>query len=366
MPPKRRRTIIKPSTALDSLRAKIRSFADTADEEQLREVARLVDRLSISNSEPFRLFDLPYELLEYTAERYFTLEEAASFLSVNRVFSELFGNSTWKRLDFDDTMVDECEGSLDVLKKNLRRVRVLDLWSVKPGFSVSNYFPFATEIAFEVEDGREIMFTLHLEKMKCLRRVTLTITKMSHRVMDAAAKWVDDSHRSGHVQQIVIRVENSVIYRKAIHSMALLMDKIKSKRRIRLDCGSPELFPTSVIQFMPVTLTKLIIPQIIPRGCCGKVNKQVFGAGLESVFVHLHTLRIQVCCNKSSLYDFQSFVPERFPVLSYLAMYVPKQSCHGDAEIPLETIFYNKQWPSVTDLELVGNETKMPEALTLS
>ncbi|KAI8867431.1 hypothetical protein GQ42DRAFT_164786, partial [Ramicandelaber brevisporus] len=112
---------------------------------------------------------------------------------------------------------------------------------------------------------------------------------------------------------------------------------------------------------MPATLTRLNIAQAGLKDCHGEINKQVFDTNSESVFVHLHMLSVQVCCNKSSLYTFQSFVPERFPVLRSLYMNVPKQGCNGDADIPLATIFSNKQWPTVTDLQLAGYGTRAPD-----
>ncbi|KAI8866597.1 hypothetical protein GQ42DRAFT_165398 [Ramicandelaber brevisporus] len=133
MPPKRRRTttalstLSTLSTVLDSLRTKIRSFVDTADDEQLREVAQLIDRLSISNSGPFRLLDLPYELLEYTAERYFTRKEATPILPVNRVFNELFVNRVWKSIEFENMMADGSKVPKKALIKNIQRIRVVDL-----------------------------------------------------------------------------------------------------------------------------------------------------------------------------------------------------------------------------------------------
>ncbi|KAI8873475.1 hypothetical protein GQ42DRAFT_160498 [Ramicandelaber brevisporus] len=363
MPPKRRRTITKPYTALDSLRAKIHSFADTADEEQLREVARLVERLSISNRGPFRLLELPHKLLEYTAQRYFTRHEAAPILPVNRVFNDLFANSVWRFVKFDNMRVNDCSVSPSMLMKNFRRIRTVDLVSFRPDSFVSGYFPFATVIAFDIRDGMEIMFTLHLEQMKCLRCVILIVNEASNSVIDAAAIWIDDSRRSGHVRLIVIRARYCPgRYYGMYSSLASLIDRIKSKKRIRLDCGSLQLLPASVVQCMPASLTRLILSQGIPRGCCGEINKQVFGIDPDSVFVHLRTLSVQVCCNKSGLYDFQSFVPERFPVLSYLAVIIPAQSCAGDADIRLATMFSNKQWPSITGLELIGDYTVVPKA----
>ncbi|KAI8869406.1 hypothetical protein GQ42DRAFT_156240 [Ramicandelaber brevisporus] len=366
MLPKRRRTataLSTLSTALDSLRAKIHSFVDTADEEQLRKVAQLIDRFNSSNNGPFRLLDLPYELLEYTAERYFTRKEAAPILPVNKVFNELFANRVWKRVRFDNMKVNGCYVPMDVLVKNAQRVRTVELVGfIEPDFSVSGYFRCATSIAFELKDDMEKMFTLHLEQMKCLCQVSLTINDKSYNVIDASAKWIDDSHRSGHVQQIMISAVYSPANRQVVPILASLMDKINFKKRIRLDCGSLQPFPTSIVQFMPVTLTSLSVAEAIPTNCRGEINKQVFGTNSDSVFVHLQTLHVQVCCNNPSLYDFQSFVPERFPVLSHLTVCVLEKCCNGDADSPLATIFFNKQWPSITDLRLIGNETKMPEA----
>ncbi|KAI8873801.1 hypothetical protein GQ42DRAFT_160270 [Ramicandelaber brevisporus] len=361
MPPQQRRTITAISTALDSLRDKIRSFADTADEEQLRGVAQLIDRLSISNNGPFRLLDLPYELLEYTAVRYFTREEAVPILPVNQVFNELFANRVWKSIEFNNMKVDDCEVSPVILMKNFRRIRAVELESIKADFFVSGYFQYATSIVFDLKDEMEMMFMLHLEQMKCLRRVTLTVNDKSDSVIDAAAKWIDNNHRSGHVQQIVIKVAYSQDNRKAVHLMASLMDKIKFKKRIRLDCGSLQIFPASVIPWMPTTLTSLSVARSTPTNCHGEINKQVFGTVPESIFVHLRTLSVRVCCSNSSLYDFQSFVPERFPVLRFLIMSMSKPRCTEDADIPLTTMFSNKQWPSITYLGFVGNGTKVPE-----
>ncbi|KAI8869061.1 hypothetical protein GQ42DRAFT_163690 [Ramicandelaber brevisporus] len=356
MPPKRRRTVAAISTALDSLRAKIHSFADTADEEQLREVAQLIERLSISNNGPFRLLDLPYELLEYTAERYFTRGEAAPILSVNQVFNELFANRVWKRVKFNNMKVDGCKVPPVILMKNVRRIRSVNLMFIKPDLFVSGYFHYATSIAFDLKEGTE-MFILHLEQMKCLRQVALILNDKSNSAVYAAAKWINDSRRSGHVQQIVICAASSSDSQQAIHVLTFLMGMIKSKKRIRLECGSLQLFPASVIQFMPATLTSLSVAEAIPTNCHGGINKQVFGTDPESVFLHLQMLHVQVCCNDSSLYSFQSFVPERFPVLKSLTMSIPEQSCNGDANTPLVTIFSSKQWPSIADLALFGNDT---------
>ncbi|KAI8867496.1 hypothetical protein GQ42DRAFT_171701 [Ramicandelaber brevisporus] len=173
----------------------------------------------------------------------------------------------------------------------------------------------------------EMMFTLHLEQMKYLRRVTLRITKMSNDVISTAAEWINDCRRSGHVQRIVIDTACSSDDQQSNHLLASLMDKIEFKKRIRLDCTSLQPFPASVVQYMPTTLTYLDLAEETSKGCRGEVNKLVFGTDPDSVFVHLRTLYIQVCCSSSGLYDFQSFVPERFPVLSCLAMCVPEQSC---------------------------------------
>ncbi|KAI8870107.1 hypothetical protein GQ42DRAFT_162976 [Ramicandelaber brevisporus] len=258
-------------------------------------------------------------------------------------------------------MVNDCEVPMDVLMKNVRRIRSVNLWSITPDFFVSGYFQYATSVAFELKEDMEKMFTLHLEQMKYLRHVTLTINDMPGSVIDAAAKWVDDNRRSGHVQQIVIDAECYPDDPQATPLMALLMDKIKFKKRIRVDCASLQIFPVSVIPWMPVTLTSLSIIHATRADCHGEFNKQVFGTDPESVFVHLHMLCVRVCCNDSNLYDFQSFVPERFPVLRLLIMSVPKQSCNGDADTPLRTIFSNKQWPSIADLAFVGNDTVVPE-----
>ncbi|KAI8871226.1 hypothetical protein GQ42DRAFT_154648 [Ramicandelaber brevisporus] len=357
---RQRHTIAALSTALDSLRAKIHHFADTADEEQLREVAQLIDRLSISNNGPFRLLDLPYELLEYTAERYFNRKEAVPILPANRVFSELFANRVWKSIGFDGMMVDGCYVPQNVLRKNALRVRNFGLWSIEPDSFVSDYFRYATSIVFELKDGMEKMFTLHLEQMKCLRRVTLAINDMPSSVIDTAAKWIDGNHFSGRVQQIVISAAYSSDSQQSNHILASLMDKIEFKKRIRVICTSLQPFPASIVQFMPAALTQLFIAQMIPTNCHGEINKQVFGTDPVSIFLHLRALSVQVCCSNSSLYDFQSFVPERFPVLSNFVLGVPEQCCNGDADSPLTTMFSNKQWPSIADVGLIGDNTAVP------
>ncbi|KAI8871232.1 hypothetical protein GQ42DRAFT_5924 [Ramicandelaber brevisporus] len=139
------------------------------------------------------------------------------------------------------------------------------------------------------------------------------------------------------------------------------MDKIEFKKRIRLDCASLQTFPASIVQFMPTTLTRLTIAQVNPRSCHGEINKQVFGTDPQSVFVHLRLLCVQVCCSNSNLYDFQSFVPERFPILSNFVLGVPKQCCNGNEDSPLVTIFSSKQWPSISSLRLIGDDTKVPD-----
>ncbi|KAI8867650.1 hypothetical protein GQ42DRAFT_53107 [Ramicandelaber brevisporus] len=349
------------STALDSLRDKIRSFADTADEEQLREVARLIDRLSISNSGPFRLLDLPFDLLEYTVQNFFTRKEAAPLMRINSTLGEFFANVVWKHIDMNGAKVCDKDVSSHALIRNARRIRHVWLTNTPPDLFVSLHFPSATWIVFDLDKSFENMFTLHLSQLSSLRRVGITIKEDSDdSIIATAAKWINSNRSSGHVKTISFEIDDASDNQQVLsRNLAALLNHISNKSRIRIQWISLNKLSDEIIPFLSSILTILDISQSLPDRCMGMVNKQIFGSDSTSVFAHLKILSVQACCNNPELYDFKTFTPDRFKKVYRLSVAAPQNACDGHEKSPLPTIF-SKQWVNVTDFELRGNETVIP------
>ncbi|KAI8866423.1 hypothetical protein GQ42DRAFT_181337 [Ramicandelaber brevisporus] len=349
------------STALDSLRDKIRGFVDIASEEQLREVAQLIDRLSISNKAPFRLGDLPFDLLEYTAQTFFTREEAAPLMRINSTLGEFFANVVWKYIDMAGGKISGKDVSPHALIRNARRIRHVDLTDTHPGFIVSLYFPNATSIAFDLDKSFENMFTLHLSQLLNLRHVSITVLDSSDDSIRATAvKWINSARNSEHVKTISFEIDDASDNQQVLsRNLAALLDQISNKSRIRIPWISLESLSDEIVPFLPSMLTELNLIQSVPEQCMGEVNRQVFGSNTTSIFIHLKILCVQACCNNPELYDFNTFTPDRFKMLNHLSVAVPKTACDGHEKSPLPTIF-SKKWVNVTDFELRGNETVMP------
>ncbi|KAI8873540.1 hypothetical protein GQ42DRAFT_176405 [Ramicandelaber brevisporus] len=349
------------STALDSLRDKIRSFVDTANEEQLREVSRLIDRLSISNKAPFRLGDLPFDLLEYTAQNFFTREEAAPLMRINSTLGDFFANVVWKYIDMNGVKISGKDVSSHALIRNARRIRHVWLADTPPDLFVSLHFPNATWIVFDLDESFENMFTLHLSQLLNLRRLDITVKENSDdSIIATAVKWINSNRNSGHVKMITFEIDDASDNQQlASRNLVTLLGQISNTSRIRTQWISLDMLSDEIIPFLPSMLTILDISQGLPDRCIGEVNKQVFGSTPTSIFIHLKILSIQACCNNPELYDFKTFTPDRFKVLDHLYVTVPKNVCGEHNKSPLPTIF-SKKWVNVTDFELRGNETAMP------
>ncbi|KAI8872037.1 hypothetical protein GQ42DRAFT_153945 [Ramicandelaber brevisporus] len=236
MPPKRHRTTTATvSTTLDSLRDKIRGFVDTANEEQLREVSRLIDRLSISNSGPFRLGDLPFDLLEYTAQNFFTPKEAAPLTRINSTLGEFFANVVWKRIVMTGGKISGKDVSSHALIRNARRIRHVNLSNIPQDFLVSLHFPNVTSITFDLDKS------------------------------------------SGHVKTIMLEVgSSSSNMQLASRNLAALLDQISNKSRIRVKCSTFSKLSDEVVPFLPSLITKLNLIQNVPDQCMGMINRQYF------------------------------------------------------------------------------------------
>ncbi|KAI8867891.1 hypothetical protein GQ42DRAFT_171363, partial [Ramicandelaber brevisporus] len=349
------------TTALDSLRDKIRSFVDTASEEQLREVSSLIDRLSISNNGPFRLLDLPYELLVYTAVRYFTRKEAAPLMRINSTLGEFFANVVWKHMDMVGAKIGGKDVSSHALIRNARRIRLVWLTDTPPDLFVSLHFPNATRIVFDLNESFENMFTLHLSQLLSLRSMGITVKDSSDDSIRATAvKWINNIRSSGHVKIISFEIDDASDNQQVLsRNLAALLDQISNKSRIRIQWISLNKLSDVIIPFMPSMLTFLDISQSLPDRCIGEANKQVFGSTPTSIFIHLKILSVQACCSNPELYDFKTFTPDRFKKVYRLSVAVPKNVCGEHNKSPLPTIF-SKQWVNVTDFELRGKHTEMP------
>ncbi|KAI8873804.1 hypothetical protein GQ42DRAFT_152425 [Ramicandelaber brevisporus] len=257
------------TTTLDSLRDKIRGFVDIASEDQLREVSRLIDRLSISNKAPFRLGDLPFDLLEYTAQNFFTPKEAAPLMRTSSALGEFFANVVWKYIYMNGTKISGKDVSSHALIRNARRIRHVDLTDTPPDLFVSLHFPNATWIAFDLDKSFENMFTLHLSQLLNLRHVMITVLEKSDdSIIAIAVKWINHIRNSRHVKTISFEIDDASDNQQlASRNLVTLLGQISNKSRIRVQWISLNKLSDVIIPFMPSMLTFLDMSQSVPDRC---------------------------------------------------------------------------------------------------
>ncbi|KAI8871789.1 hypothetical protein GQ42DRAFT_89594 [Ramicandelaber brevisporus] len=349
------------TTLENELCLRILGHLASATVSQLRQILQLFEDQPRTKLSPFRFLDLPRDLREYIAERFFTQSDAAKVLTVNRTFSELFTKSIWRNIELTGVTLRGREVPHSLFKCG-RLVRQLAIRSIAPYFHMPGYFPTVQHVSFTLCSGTTDMFAVNLEYMSNLRRVTMTITGESAGHAGTAANWINNQGRSGHVLLIHLSASHDTNNWRSIHaSLATLLGSVTNTKRIRLDLATLEVLPTEIAPLLPQVLVSLDICQVKPDRCHGKLNKQVFGGEEAPVFPHLCKLRLQACCNNPADYDFSTFKPDRFPVLTDISIGCRAASCSEQSQLPLATIFANQPWPSITTLKFFGQSTPVPD-----
>ncbi|KAI8873888.1 hypothetical protein GQ42DRAFT_7859 [Ramicandelaber brevisporus] len=327
---------------------------EAASYDQLRQVVKhLTSAAAVSDSSPFRLLDLPQDLLEYTAESFFKPSEAVKVLTTNHGIHTLFTNAIWRKITLNGVSLNDRPAPRSLMRYG-RQVRQLDLQAIEPGFHLAGYFPHLRHLSFSIVPLVLDVFTLHIPLMNHLKRVTLHIVENSKDAVILAEEWVNSERHSGHVPEVDIEVSHEVNW-EAIHSsLAKLLTGIKSLKRIRLSLETHSAVPDEIVPLLPSILKKLVIcPEKNTQYCYGLLNKQIFGHDTTAIFAQLRELHFCACCNQSELYDFVSCTPDRFPVLQDLSIGLRGAPCTGDSS-PLPTLFA-KKWPQVTKFVLHGH-----------
>ncbi|KAI8869368.1 hypothetical protein GQ42DRAFT_163470 [Ramicandelaber brevisporus] len=359
------------SSARDELRDRVSRYVQVADEEQLREMALAFERCgikainsnknnnninNINNNSAALLLQLPYELLEYMAEAYFARGEAARVVTISKSFHQLFIKSVWRSIDLEDYAVNDRRVTLETLEHNGDKVRHLNLKSLTEACNISSVFPHLSQITFTIRRNLVSMFEKHLEHLRNLDRVVLDVTPDSAWTAAAAADWINDSKRSGHVKSIWIQcLDPDGAWINVQESMSILLSNIENMDRIRINSETAgSLLPSQVAEHVPSTLVRLMMSDSPDDGCAGTFNGRVFGGESNDVFVHLRELFIQPCCNNPAVYDYRSFTPERFPALRDLKVVLFLPVCNTQYQRPFTTIF-SKSWPLVTNFQLFSH-----------
>ncbi|KAI8867343.1 hypothetical protein GQ42DRAFT_164854 [Ramicandelaber brevisporus] len=310
---------------------------------------------------PARLLQLPYELIEYTVEEFFTQGEAAHLITLNRAFFQLFSKKTWHKISLDGiTLVGEWL-PLEVLGRYGSHVRDLYIETYNPEADVSALFPHVAVLNFYMTDYFVEMFTVHLERMRNLQKLTLDVVPESGDAVDPAVEWINDVNRSAHVRSIVIVFGLEEDEWPEVYLITeSLLTRIADKTRISINCDAIEPFPAQMAHHLPLMLSRLDASEYIASACLNRINKQLFGSPERTIYSNLRVLGIQPCCNRPGLYNFSSFTPDRFPVLRTLCVAIPKQPCDESSSHPLMTIF-SRPWLTVTSFLFYGNEASVPE-----
>ncbi|KAI8873614.1 hypothetical protein GQ42DRAFT_176307 [Ramicandelaber brevisporus] len=323
------------TTLEKELRQRVNDHVATATVAQLRQILQLFeDPTAVNKLKPFRFLDLPYDLLEYTAEAFFTQTEATKALTVSKEFSQYFAKSIWRSFELTKATFYGCGAPLSFFRYG-KHVRQLKVYTVPESFHFPGFFPNVQHVSFEINSSTAEMFDVYLEFMTNLRRITLSITDDSRDEADAAVNWINDKRH-------------------------FLPNFISDRERVRLDLTAFEFIPEPVPQLLSAVLVKLDICQDQFDDCCGELNCQIFGGDETPVFPHLRELHLRACCDNSDGYDFSTFKSDRFPALRSLAIKCHATPCFGEDQFPLAAIFA-KPWPSITKFELSGEGTSLPD-----
>ncbi|KAI8865736.1 hypothetical protein GQ42DRAFT_88546 [Ramicandelaber brevisporus] len=346
-------------TSEDELRTCAQRYLDTADSEQLRAVIDLVQRLGAASSGPFRLFDLPYELLQYTAETFFFRWEAVKLLTVNQAVHQLFADSLWRHISLAGTKLFGRGAQASGVTRYGSRVRSLQLPSIAPRFNIASSFLHVNTLSFKLEAEMESLFEWHMYLLSNLRYVELEITLLSSKMINLALGWLNDGQQSGHVSIINMLVNRSNKHCGAINqSLASLVSNVVNLNRLRFDLTSTVPVPEEIIPTLSSRLVRLKLCKLHPTNCVANINHQFLGSNHSAIFPLLRELHIQLCCSSPNQNDFSSVTPCQLPALQLLVLILPTWTCKAQNAPPLGTIF-SWQWPTITGLGIIGNGTNV-------
>ncbi|KAI8870798.1 hypothetical protein GQ42DRAFT_162455 [Ramicandelaber brevisporus] len=339
-------------TQADRVRARLLQLITGASDDELfkindtlAEAGHLeLDRCSKPGS-PFPLFDLPLELLEHSAH-YLSRREAASILTVNRLFHDVFARVVWRSISA--WQIKKSEIQMSALSRYGHLVNQLIINT--DGFAVANIaslVPNVMSVSIYNDKSGSSFQAGQLDLLRNLHKVDIGLYDWSKVVLDLLSDWINSDSLSGHINEIELNVINVSEWPKELVS---LYSGIIDKKRMRVSLFAfRRTIPERYLVDMAPSLNHL---HLAFSGCSGRYLDNIYRSS-NVTFPFVTKFGLVVCCAGHKENSLLGMTPDRFPSVRTLKIDVRDNGCVHQDGSPLP-IMLSRPWPSVASLKLVG------------
>ncbi|KAI8872694.1 hypothetical protein GQ42DRAFT_62951 [Ramicandelaber brevisporus] len=337
----------------DRVRARLLQLISSASDDELfkindtlAEAGHLDLSRCLKPGSPFPLFDLPLELLEHSA-RYLSRHEAASMLTVNRIFHDVFARVAWRSIRA--RQITESKIQLSALNRYGHLVNHLIVGT--DGFVAKRHcslIPNVMSVSI-INDASGSSFQAgQLDSLRNLRKVAISVTVLNKVVFDLLGKWINSDSLSGHVNAIELIMLSLGEWPNRLVS---LYSRITNKKRIQISLSSfRDSIPENTLVDMASSFTQLYISF---SGCSGRYFNSIYRSS-NVTFPFITKFGLVVCCAGRKKNSLLGMTSERFPSVRKLDLEVSDKECaHQNGS--LLPIMLSRPWLSVTQLKLGGH-----------
>ncbi|KAI8874009.1 hypothetical protein GQ42DRAFT_160121, partial [Ramicandelaber brevisporus] len=341
----------------------------------------------------FRLFDLPFDLLELLT-LYFRNYEAVELLTVSSNFHDVFARSVWRTIireaiDVAEPIRSSAYARYGHLVCSIRLIHKCHLQ-----FDPHNWaqlFPNITSMSFDIphwmEDDVKQEFMDAVADSHGLRSLKINMDNSTPPFdLEILAKVLVARHHDSSKQSLrelillyaVYDVEGVVEEGKSWADLSAFVQSLSSLYpAIKLQISLSKFYSLNVpapaqMSILGPHLTG--IPNLIvvenEGGCMALHNRQVFSTRGTCddplIFDRLHLLVIVVCCASPHLFDYSDFTQAKFPAMEYMC--ITENACRHQtgegADSAIQPLALQK-WPKVKDLNIRSRSLTLSNLDTL-
>ncbi|KAI8869536.1 hypothetical protein GQ42DRAFT_163341 [Ramicandelaber brevisporus] len=294
---------------------------------------------------PFPLFDLPLELLEHSAH-YLSRREAASMLTANRLFHDVFARVVWRCIR--SWQIKESKFQLSALIRYGHLVNQLMIdtegYTVE---SIAALVPNVMSVSIYSDLFESNLQAGQLDLLRNLRTVTISIYDLSKALFELIENWINNDSLSGHINAIELTLLNVYEWMNDIMS---LHTSVVNKKRVRLSLPYiGQTIPENILVDLASSLTQL---ELFFSLCTGRYLDSIYRTS-NVTFPYITELILVVCCAGYKESGLPGLKSERFPSVGTLNVCVNGKDCIQQNGSPLPTIL-SHTWPNVTSLRVSG------------
>ncbi|KAI8867091.1 hypothetical protein GQ42DRAFT_165037 [Ramicandelaber brevisporus] len=283
----------------------------------------------------FRLFELPYDLIEYVS-LFFDTDEARKLLTVSGAFHDLFARRVWWKLDSRVFTLSEPARSAAIARYG-RLVRDIDLdygicsaieSELDKGVSVCDTLSvFSGVTTLKVNLGHSLHVSDRIQfvdMMMCFPSLykLFVVIEEYNEPYDLVAL----AHAIGlrRIEYLCLRYSVRCTdnpWTRLSHFVQLVLSNCAMKIEIIPMSGTPILPSQSDLQILSKYIVERLdlVAQLDVRYCYATINRSWFWKPLDQsnscIYPQLRQLSIRTCCASSDTYDYCDFVPSNFPRL---------------------------------------------------